>query len=76
MHEGYNPNPNDEAIHQRAERGEITPEEAIAIFRECALEQERKALAPLMIIRANLGRPVRGLATQGFVVTDNGKNCD
>ena len=34
-----------EAIHQRAERGEITTEEAIAIFRERALERERKALA-------------------------------
>ena len=45
LHEGYVPNPEDEAIHQRAERGEITTEEAIAIFRERALEQERKALA-------------------------------
>ncbi len=32
-------------MHQRAERGEITNEEAIAIFRERALERERKALA-------------------------------
>lgn len=38
MHEGYFPNPKDEAIHQPAERGEITTEEAIAIFRERALE--------------------------------------
>ena len=45
MHEGYVPNPEDEAIHQQAERGEITTEEAIAIFRERALERERKALA-------------------------------
>ena len=44
-HEGYVPNPEDEAIHQRAERGEITTEEAIAIFRQRALERERKALA-------------------------------
>src|ERR1700722_6414156 len=44
-HEGYVPNPEDEAIHQRAERREITTEEAIAIFRERALERERKALA-------------------------------
>ena len=44
-HEGYVPNPEDEAIHQRAERGEITSEQAIAIFRERALERERKALA-------------------------------
>jgi hypothetical protein len=35
----------DETIHQQAERGEITTEEAIAIFRERALERERKALA-------------------------------
>jgi hypothetical protein len=41
----YVPNPEDEAIHQRAERGEITTEEAIAIFRERALERERQALA-------------------------------
>ena len=45
MHEGYVPNPEDEAIHQRVERGEITTEEAIAILRERALEQDRKALA-------------------------------
>ena len=44
-HEGYVPNPLDEAIHQRAERGEITTEEAIALFLERALERERKALA-------------------------------
>jgi hypothetical protein len=45
MHEGYVRNPEDEAIHQRAERGEITTEQAIAIFRSRALERERKALA-------------------------------
>jgi hypothetical protein len=42
-HEGYVPNAEDEAIHQKAERGEITSEEAIAIFRERALGRERKA---------------------------------
>ena len=44
-HEGYLPTPETEAIHQRAERGEITTEEVIAIFRERALERERNALA-------------------------------
>ena len=44
-HEGYVPNAEDEAIHQWAERGEITTEEVIAIFRERALERERMALA-------------------------------
>jgi hypothetical protein len=44
-HEGYVPNPEDEAIHQQAQRGKITTEEAIAIFRERAIERERKALA-------------------------------
>jgi hypothetical protein len=44
-HEGYVPTPETEAIHQRADRGEITTEEVIAIFRERALEQERKAMA-------------------------------
>ena len=43
-HEGYVPTAEDDAIHQRAERGEITTEEVIAIFRERALERERKAL--------------------------------
>jgi hypothetical protein len=43
-HEGYVPNAEDEAIHQQAERGDITTEEAIAIFRERAHERERKAL--------------------------------
>ena len=31
-HEGYVPNAEDEVIHQQALRGEITSEEAIAIF--------------------------------------------
>ena len=44
-HEGYVPNAEDEAIHQRAERGEITTEEAIAIFRERAIDRERGTLA-------------------------------
>jgi hypothetical protein len=44
-HEGYVPNPEDETIHQQAERGEITTEELIAIFRERALERQREALA-------------------------------
>jgi hypothetical protein len=39
-HEGYLPTRETEAIHQRAERGEITTEEAIAIFRERALKIE------------------------------------
>jgi hypothetical protein len=43
-HEGYVPNAEDEAIHQRALRGEITSEEAIAIFRERGLKREQKAL--------------------------------
>ena len=42
-HEGYVPNAEGEAIHRQAERGEITSEEAIAIFRERALERERQA---------------------------------
>jgi hypothetical protein len=37
-HKGYVPNAEDEAIHQQAERSEITSEEAIAIFRERALD--------------------------------------
>ena len=45
MHEGYVPNPEDEAIHQMAERGEITTEQVITIFRERALERQLKALA-------------------------------
>ena len=45
MHEGYIPNAENELIHQRAGRGEITTEEAIAIFCGRALERERKALA-------------------------------
>jgi hypothetical protein len=44
-HEGYVPNAEDEAIHQQALRGEITSEEAIAIFRERGLKREQKALA-------------------------------
>jgi Antitoxin VbhA len=43
-HEGYVPNAEDEAIHQRALRGEITSAEAITIFRERGLKREQKAL--------------------------------
>jgi hypothetical protein len=42
-HEGYVATLEAEAVHQRVARGEITSEEAIAIFRERALERERKA---------------------------------
>jgi len=41
-HEGYVPTPDAEAVHQRVARGEITTEEAIAIFRERALAREAK----------------------------------
>jgi hypothetical protein len=41
-HEGYVPTPEAEAVHQRVARGEITAEEAIAIFRERALAREAK----------------------------------
>jgi hypothetical protein len=44
-HEGYVPTAEAEAVHQRVARGEITSEEAIAIFRERGLERERKVLA-------------------------------
>ena len=43
-HEGYVPNSEDEVIHQQALRGEISSEEAIAIFRMRGLEREQKAL--------------------------------
>ncbi len=77
-HEGYVPNAEDEAIHRRAERGEITTEEAIALFRERALEKERKASARRMIIGASPSRFMPGLAqhniallpTMGRIVTD------
>jgi hypothetical protein len=64
MHEGYVPNPEDEAIHQRAERGEITTEAAIAIFRV-------RNPARDMIIVANRCHWVPRLATQGCVITNN-----
>jgi hypothetical protein len=51
-HEGYVQNP-----HQQAERGEITSEEAIAIFRERALERERKAALTHKRPQPRLSRP-------------------
>jgi len=42
-HEGYVPTPEAEAVHNQVARGEISSEEAIAIFRERALQLERKA---------------------------------
>jgi hypothetical protein len=44
-HEGYVPTPETEAIHQRAERGEITTDELIEIFRERALKIEAEKRA-------------------------------
>jgi len=37
MHEGYVPNPEDEAIHQRAELGEITTEQSSQFFANAPL---------------------------------------
>lgn len=42
IHEGYVPTPEAEAIHSQVARGEITSEEAIEIFRQRALELDRK----------------------------------
>jgi len=42
MQEGYVPTPEAEAVHAQVARGEITSEEAIEIFRERALELDRK----------------------------------
>jgi hypothetical protein len=39
-HEGYVPTLEAEAIHQRAERGEITTDELVEIFRQRALKIE------------------------------------
>jgi hypothetical protein len=46
-HEGYVPTPETEAIHQRAEQGEITTDELIEIFRQRALriQAEHRAQA-------------------------------
>jgi hypothetical protein len=40
-HEGYVPTPEAEGVHQRVACGEITTEEAIAIFRARALARDR-----------------------------------
>ena len=45
MHEGYAPRPDTEAIHQRAERGEITTQELLEIFRQRALKIEAEQRA-------------------------------
>jgi hypothetical protein len=42
MHEGYIPTPEAEAIHGQVARGEITSEEAIEIFRQRAIELDRR----------------------------------
>jgi len=42
IHEGYVPTPEAEEIHSQVARGEITSEEAIEIFRQRALELDRK----------------------------------
>lgn len=44
-HEGYVPTPETEAIHQRAERGKITTEELLEIFRRRALKIEAEQRA-------------------------------
>lgn len=42
MHEGYIPTPEAEAIQGQVTRGEITSEEAIEIFRQRAIELDRR----------------------------------
>jgi len=42
IHEGYVPTPEAEVIHSQVSRGEITSEEAIEVFRQRALELDRK----------------------------------
>jgi predicted nucleotidyltransferase len=42
IHEGYIPTPEAEAIHGQVARGEITSEEAIEIFRQRAIELDRR----------------------------------
>jgi hypothetical protein len=44
-HEGYVPTPETEAIHQRAERGEITTDELLETFRQRALKIEAEQRA-------------------------------
>jgi hypothetical protein len=44
-HEGHVPTPETEAIHQRAERGEITTDELVEIFRQRALKIEAEQRA-------------------------------
>ena len=54
-HEGYVPTPETEAIHQRAERGEITTDELLKIFRQRALKIEAEQRAQASATR--LGAP-------------------
>lgn len=42
-HEGYAPSAEEEAVHQRVARGELSAEQAIAIFRERGLAAEALA---------------------------------
>lgn len=42
-HEGYAPSAEEEAVHQRVARGELSAEQAIAIFREHGLAAEALA---------------------------------
>lgn len=42
IHEGYVPTPEAEAVHAQVARGELTTEEAIAIFAERANELDRQ----------------------------------
>jgi hypothetical protein len=57
MHEGYVPDPENEGIHQQAERREITSEEAIAILRERARERERER----KVLARKLPQPAKGV---------------
>ena|SRR5271166_4465135 len=44
-HEGYVPTPEAEAVHNQVARGEITADEAIKIFRDRALKQDKELTA-------------------------------
>ena len=61
-------NAENEAIHQKALRGEITTEEAIASFRERAVEREREAR--LAVIMALHTRQVLGYSLADHMPDD------
>jgi hypothetical protein len=84
MHEGYVPNPEDEAIHQGPSGAKSPPSNSSLFFANAPLSESERRW------RGSVGNPAKGVSLleeveppwplgvprNSCVITDNGRNCD